>query len=212
MFVVGAVLALYLTGIITPSTVSAEELSRVLVIAASPDENGDIVGQIIVDAEVTADGVGVVPVSPALKVAIPGTSYSSLGDAYPFGGGAGTAEAYARATDGTPLPFVAITAQQLAEAVQAAGGVTVDLPAQMNVFDGEQLYSLKEGRQTLSAAELRAVLKGAPYLTTGQRTELDEALASALVEALQSSPDTLADAETNLAPEAVARLRTALER
>ncbi|MRR13291.1 hypothetical protein EG835_12750, partial [bacterium] len=95
---IAAVLAvLLLTGRIGSSAVSAEELKRVLLVAASPDENGEVLGQIIAVVDV-ADGSAAVmaPISPALEVAIPGTSFSTLGDAYPFGGGSGTADAYAR--------------------------------------------------------------------------------------------------------------------
>jgi hypothetical protein len=190
--------------------VSAEDLSRVLIVAAAPDENGDVVGQIVLIADVTEDPAALEAVSPALEVTIPGTTYSALGDAYPFGGGAGTAEALARAEGGEPLPYVAIDANALEAALEAAGPLSVTLPADMSVYDGDDLYTFEAGKQTLSAVELLAVLKGAPYLTMGERDKLDASLAEALAEALAASPGTLEGADTNLSPEAIVRLQGAL--
>lgn len=190
--------------------VSAEELTRVLIVAAAPDETGAVVGQIIAIADVRAGTFEAV--SPALEAAIPGTSYSTLADAYPFGGGRGTAEALARAQGEEPLPYVAIDAQALRDAVTEAGGLRVTLRAPMSVFDGEELYTFETGAQTLDAAELGAVLKGAPYRTAELREKLDAELATGLLAVLAASPETLAEAsDTNLSPEAVALLQDRLE-
>lgn len=212
LLLVGGGFALYATGVMNPAQVSAEDLSRVLIVAASPNETGAVVGQIIVELELTSDRADVSPVSPALGVTIPGTSYSTLADAYPFGGGVGTAAALARARDEQPLPYVAIGAEELSTAVDAAGGVRVDLPAPMNVFDGEHLYALKAGKQTLTANELQAVLKGAPYLGERQREDLERELSSALIHALGAYPEALQSADTNLSEGALARLKDALQR
>lgn len=204
-----AVAVLFLTGKLGTTTVSAEELDRVLLVAASPDEEGEVVGQIIAVLEVGDGSVSAEAVSPALDVAIPGTSFSTLADAYPFGGGAGTADAYARVTD-EQLPYVALTPEQLSAAVEAVGGVRVDLPAPMSVFDGEQLYSLKEGIQTLGGAELRAVFKGAPYLTAAQRGKLDAELVEALIGSLgKAEVLALPGLDTNLDDEALSELKRA---
>lgn len=211
LLLVGGGFALYTTGVMSPQGVSAEDLNRVLIVAASPDETDAMVGQIIVELDLTGKGVTATPVSPALPVTIPGTSYTALADAYPFGGGEGTAAALARARNERPLPYVAISADQLAQAVKAAGGVRVDLPAPMNVFDGERLYSLKKGEQTLSADELHALLKGAPYLNAAERERLDRELADALVRALAAHPDALRNPDTNLSEGALTRLQGALE-
>lgn len=173
-------------------TVSAEDLDRVLLIAAAPNDAGDIVAQIVAVAEVSGSAATLESVSPSLPVSVPGTSYGTLQYAYPFGGGAGVASALAEAEDTAPLPYIVIKADELALLVEAAGGVTADLPADMTVFDGEQLYTFTKGRNTLSAGELMALLKGAPYLPPSDRARLDRALAGALAEALAASPDGLA--------------------
>jgi len=201
---------LYRTGFIVPQQVSAEDLNRVLLVAASPDDTGAAVAQIIVIIDLTISPAALEPVSPALPVTIPGTSYSALGDAYPFGGGSGTAVALAAARGEDPLPYVVITPEQLSDAVGAEDGVSVALPAAMSVFDGEDLYTFRAGAQTLTAAELQAVLKGAPYLTKAQREDLDAALAEMLVEVL-ASPGGLDGVQADLDGDARERLGIALQ-
>lgn len=205
-----AAVVAFATGVLGSATVSAEELDRVLIVAASPDENGDVVGQIIASADLSSGQLVLEPFSPATPVTIPGTSFSELKDAYPFGGGKGTAEALARAEGGEALPYVAISAGQLSSAVRAAGGVRLTLPEALSVFDGETLYSLEEGQQNLDADELQALFKGAAYLSESNRTKLDAELAEMLRAVLAASPETIDAADTNLDESARARLKAAL--
>ncbi|MDZ4180966.1 MAG: hypothetical protein U1E29_17325 [Coriobacteriia bacterium] len=207
-----AVLALLArTGVLRSTGVSAEGVTRVLVVAASPDESGDVVGQIVMIVDLTTQPASLEALSPALHVSIPGTTYATLGDAYPFGGGAGTAAALASARDEAPLPYVALTADELVRAVEAAGGMRVTLPAPMSVFDGRDLFTFKAGEQTLSAPRLQAVLKGAPYLADAQREALDVSLAEGLAVVLAAEPGVLTGAtRTDLAPDALERLAAAM--
>lgn len=208
LLIVGAVA--YATGLIGDATVSADEFDRVLLVAASEDESGAVVAQIIAVADLSGAEAALEPISPVLRVTIPGTSFSELKDAYPFGGGRGTARALARAEGGDALPYVAISGTQLADAVRAAGGVSVRLPVPLSVFDGERLFTLQAGTQQLDADELQAVFKGAAYLTAAEREKLDAALTVALQEALAASPETIDAADTNLDESARARLKAAL--
>ena len=209
--IVAAAALLAQAGVLGSRGVPADALSRVLIVAASPDEDGSVVGQIVMIADVTAQPAALEPVSPALAVSIPGTTYDTLADAYPFGGGAGTAEALARARDEEPLPYVAISADELADAVDAAGGMRVTLPEAMSVFDGTDLFTFKAGTQTLTAARLSAVLKGAPYLADREREALDASLAEGLAAVLSAEPGVLTGAtRTDLAPDALERLAAAM--
>lgn len=205
-----AATALYMASGIGGGAITADELGRVVVVAASPDENGDVVAQVITIVDLTAEPAALEPVSPAREVTIPGTSYSALGDAYPFGGGSGVAEALARAEGGDPLPYVAIGPEALSAAVKAADGVEITLPSAMSVFDGDDLYTFKAGEQMLDAAELAAVFKGAPYLAAGDREKLDAELASVLASLVADEPDVLAGADTDLDADALEALRLAL--
>lgn len=198
-------------GVIGSKGVAAEGLTRVLIVAASPDEDGDVVGQIITIVDLTKQPTVLEAVSPTLQVSIPGTTYTTLADAYPFGGGAGTAEALARARGEDPLPYVALTADELAAAVEAAGGMRVTLPEAMSVFDGSDLYTFKAGEQTLTAPRLWAALKGAPYLADAERKTLDASLADGLAAVLAAEPWVLnGAAHTDLAPDALERLAAAM--
>jgi hypothetical protein len=209
----GAAAAWYL-GVFESGTVGVDDLAEVALVAAAPDENGDVVAQIVALVDVRAGSLE--PVSPATGVTLPGTTYGTLADAYPFGGGAGVAEALARARVAEAPAYLALDAAALRSAVAQAGGAEITLPAEMAVFDGETLYTFAPGATTLSAEELGAVFKGAPYLTDAQRSQLDAELAGMLATLLAEWPGGLAAASdtgaiaTNLSPEALGDLQDVL--
>lgn len=201
-----AAAALWYTGKLGGRGVSAADLEQVLLVAAAPDETGDVVAQVIAIADVS--GAAPEAVDPATAVTLPGTTYATLADAYPFGGGSGVAEALARTRGGDPLPHVTLNARALTAAVEVAGGVSLELPAEMSVFDGEELFILPKGSQELTAGEFGAVLKGAPYLSARQRAELDTELARVTAALVADSAYT--DVETDLDEDAFAALTGAL--
>lgn len=201
-----AAAALWYTGKLGGRGVSAAELEQVLLVAAAPDETGDVVAQVIAIADV--NGAAPAAVDPATAVTLPGTTYATLADAYPFGGGSGVAAALARTRGGDPLPYVTLNAAALSAAVEAAGGVSLELPAEMSVFDGEELFILPKGSQELTAGEFGAVLKGAPYLSARQRAELDTELARVTAALVADSAYT--DVETDLGEDAFATLTSVL--
>lgn len=206
--VAAAVGALYATGRIGATGVAAEDLSGVLLVAAAPDENGDVVAQVVVVADVSGASATIEPVSPATSVTIPGTTYSTLADAYPFGGGAGVATALARVRGGDPLPHVTLDAGALTAALEREGSVRLTLPAPMSVFDGDELFTLSSGTRTLEPEEVGAVFKGAPYLDARDRAELDAELGDMTVALIAA---TAYDAvSTDLSAEAYAALQSAL--
>lgn len=191
-------------------SVQTEEISKVLLVAVAPDDEGSTVAQAI--GVLDLDTGGFSAVSPSMKVSIPGTSYESLSDAYPFGGGAGVSEALARARGESPLPYAVIGGEELDQAVGAAGGVSVDLPEPMSVFDGKTLYTFNAGERRLTAEQLEAVFRGAPYASAALRDRLDAELANALLQALRADPSSLDGASTDLSAEALARVKAALKR
>ena len=169
-------------GLIGPDPgVAADDLESVVLIAAAPDDAGAVVAQIVTVIDLSGAQTQVDFVSPATPVAITGTTYDTLADAYPFGGGAGVADAYARATGGDYPAFLAVGPDALMSAVDAAGGVTLELPADIAVFDGDTLFTFQAGEGTFSADELGAVFKGAPYLSDAERAALDAELGHALI-------------------------------
>ncbi len=187
------------------------EADRVLIMAATPDDTGALVAQVIAEADLTQSPAVIASIEPSLTVTIPGVTYDALQDAYAFGDGRAVAEAYAGAQKGAtePLPYIAVPAEALYDAVGVAGGITVTVPAQMNVFDGERLFTFEPGEMTITAEELPALLRGAPYLQPRERAQLQEDLAVELARLLATWPGGLAVAveegalESDLAAEAL---------
>jgi len=182
------------------------EIDRVLVVVALPDENGDVVAQVIAEADV---GRGVVSsIDPSTTVTIPGTTYSSLRDAYPFGGGAGVARALASVRAAEPMPWIALGSEALEHVFRSGARLDVRLDEPMSVFDGERLYEFPAGTVSVGAvSDLRAILNGAAYLTAGARTRLLDSVAAEIVLALPAYPGGLGAAieagvvESDLTPE-----------
>ncbi len=169
--VVGVALGAYVAlGHRLPGQGKAES-GRVLIVAGVPDENGDLIAQVIVDVEATDSSVPPVifSVDPTSAVTVVGTSYGHLRDAYPFGGGARVSEAYARLNGGVTLPYIDLGPEAISQAIKATGGVTLDLPLAMNVFDGEDLYTFPAGKVLVDAEEFRAILNGLSYLPGAER-------------------------------------------
>ncbi|MCE5192182.1 MAG: hypothetical protein LLG08_10565 [Actinomycetia bacterium] len=167
--------------------------NRVLVIGALPDENGDLVAQVIADVDVSGTPV-VRSVDPSSPVTVVGTGYGRLRDTYAFGGGGAVASGYARLTGSKPLPFIDLGPQALTTAIRATGGVELDLPAAMNVFDGERLFTFPQGALTAHAEEFRAILNGAAYLPAAQRSAVLEQAARQLTALTAAYPGGLAGA------------------
>lgn len=156
-----------------------------VVLAGRGGQEGAQVAMLVGVLDTTSGRPVVHLVDPDLKVTLPGTSYERLSDAYPFGGGAGVAAAYAGARGGQPLPWVVLTEPGWTGVVDAVGGVSVEVPETVNVFDGTKLYSFAPGRHTLSGAETAALLSGADFLgSSGAKARLRERVATALVAAV----------------------------
>jgi hypothetical protein len=144
------------------------DVSRVIVIVALPGEDGAVGAQVISEVDLRSGAIE--SIDPSMAVSIPGTSYSTLRDAYPFGGGEGVAKALARARGEQAIPYMVLTHDAVERSLAAEGGFEVDLPEPMAVFDGERLYEWSAGPVRVSTvSELRAILNGAAYLDRDAR-------------------------------------------
>ncbi|MHB1340403.1 MAG: hypothetical protein ACYC77_03035 [Coriobacteriia bacterium] len=150
------------------------DTGRALVVAALPDENGDLVAQVIADVDVSELVTTPIirSVDPSTPVTVTGTNFSHLRDSYAFGGGARTAECYSRSDGGEALPYIDLGPAALKIALEESGGISLELPSAMNVFDGEELYAFAQGPVTADIDEFRAILNGAAYLGAEDRTAL----------------------------------------
>ena len=112
---------------------------------------------------------------------IPGTSYTRLGDAFVFGGGAAVARALGDRQDGGRVAFVSVPESEWRAAIEASRGVEVNVREKVTVFDGEKLTTIPAGKQTLSANDVAALLRGLSYVSPSQsqaiRRELERQLA-----------------------------------
>lgn len=179
MLVVGATGYYYLSqnGALTRT----DRLDRVVIVFASHAEDGaEVAGAI---ALATNGGSKVQLLDPTQKVTIPGTSYATLGDAYPFGGGKAVADILAD-TRALHSAFVDISEADWIALLGRAGDVTVDVPKAMEVFDGKRLVSFPEGTQTVAPSDVPALLRGAAYLDPAQRLRIVNAVGRASVAAL----------------------------
>jgi len=152
-----------------------------LLVLGLPDENGDLVAQAIARVDgITTAAPTLFSIDPTSSVTVVGTSYGHLRDAYAFGGGERVSEAYTRLY-GASVPYVDFGPEAIEYAVTQEGGISVSIPADMSVFDGDTLYTFTSGPARLSAAELRAALNGSAYLAPAERKaflgEVERALA-----------------------------------
>lgn len=182
------------------------EVNEVLVIAALPDENGDVVAQVIAKADLARGAVS--SIDPSTTVTIPGTTYSSLRDAYPFGGGDGVARAVAALHAAEPMPWIALGPDGVARVLEGGARFEVQLEEPMSVFDGERLYEFAAGTVTVgNVSDLRAILNGAGYLPPLSRQRVLGDVAAGLVKAVAAYPGGVGPAieagvvESDLTPE-----------
>ncbi|MCL4079019.1 hypothetical protein MX659_05385 [Coriobacteriia bacterium Es71-Z0120] len=147
------------------------DVSRVIVVVALPGEDGAFGAQVISEVDLRSGAIE--SIDPSMAVSIPGTSYSTLRDAYPFGGGEGVAKALARARGEQAIRYMVLTHDAVERSLAAENGFEVDLPEPMAVFDGERLYEWSAGPVHVSTvSELRAILNGAAYLDRDARDDV----------------------------------------
>jgi hypothetical protein len=131
------------------------------------------------------DGVGprLVAVSPDTSVTVPGTSATTLADAYAFGGGSGLSGAITGTEASATAGWVIVSPKSLGKLL-GASAVRFDLPEQIAVFDGTRLYTFPSGVVSVPVAELGQLMDGAEYLPVESRRSIREQLGSAVADGL----------------------------
>jgi hypothetical protein len=147
-------------------------------------------------------------VDPLRTTEIPGTSYSALRDAYSFGGAAGLARAVAAGS--RPTPAYLVVGPDAWLELTSGDAVSVDVPRQIDVFDGTVLRTFPRGPARLSGDDVIALLNGADYLPAEEREQLREDLGERLLDALGEAPALPTKAPTDLDPARGKRLLEAL--
>ena len=174
---------------------------RVVLIFESPAEDGATVAALI---SVVADG-RMRDVSPDTTVTIPGTSYTRLGDAFVFGGGAAVARALGDSPNGGRVAFVSVPESEWRAAIEASRGVEVSVRDKVTVFDGQKLTTIRAGKQTLSANEVAALLRGLSYVSPSQSQSIRRELERELASALASRTPSAGRLDSSLSPAALGR-------
>jgi hypothetical protein len=150
----------------------------------------------------SSGGWSVKSILPTTPVAVPGTSGSTLADAYSFGGGDGLAQALASQTGGLTPHWVLVDSGTLA---RIAGSFSLNLPSDIEVFDGSQLYSFPQGMTSVPATAVPQLLQGATQLPASDAQAVRDGLGDALASALSSAgPVALASVRSDLGDNSIA--------
>ena len=164
----------------------------VIVVLALPDDQGVVLPRVIdrvTDGEVES-------VDPLTTATVPGTSYNVLRETYPFSGAEGLAAALA---DGQTRPSYVVFEADAWEALAGDTTIVIDVPEQMDVFDGQAMYTFREGEQELDADEIAPLLNGADYVSEESREQIRTQLGEALLEMIAA--DGIGQADTDLSAE-----------
>jgi hypothetical protein len=177
------------------------DASRVVLVIASSGADGSVVAQLValVDSRASQDAsTAISDIDPDTRVAIPGTSFDRLRDTYAFGGGAAVAAALPK-----PRPaYVAVPQVVWTAAVDRSGGVTVTLPASLEVFDGSRLTSFAVGAQHLTGDGIAALLLGLSYVPAAERPDVRRQLEIGIASSLAADPsDAQAGVTSDLSPQ-----------
>ncbi len=171
---------------------------EVVVVFAGPDETGMQVAQAIEILDVRKRTVRYV--DPLATVTVPGTSYRTLRDAYPFGGAETAAETL---VEGDRVGWLDVPYGTWMSAV-GSSGISIDVSSRMDVFDGERLVTFSEGSQTISAQDMASLANGAAFLRPRERSRLMGEVGAECVALLADVRP--AGLQTNMSKEAVRRV------
>ncbi len=158
----------------------------VLVALVLPDSEGVSTVHAIEVFERAGGAIRTSPIDPLTSATVPGTSATTLAEAYAFGGGDGLAGAYSQVKGGV-VPVWIVVEPQGWDTLMGSAPVSVIIPADIEVFDGKELFSYAAGDASFPAAEVAQVMSGAAYLSAGDRANLREAVGDQLIGAVAAS-------------------------
>ena len=166
VLVVALVVVLLVTGVLTlPNSPEASARGPVLVALVLRDESGVRVPRVVDVYTRTQAGWAITSVSPTLPAVVSGTSGRTLADAYVFGGGDALAKAYSAGSRTSASAWVVVD-QVAWERLVGSTPMSLEIPAHMEVYDGQQLIPFEQGTASIPATETGSLLNGAAYLST----------------------------------------------
>lgn len=160
---------------------SAAAVDRALVVFECADGEGTRVAWVAYDVDLAARTVAAVDTS--VGVTVPGTTASTLRDAYPFGGPAAVGAAYSRAARVAAIPVLAVPASRWRELLGEATGTVVELPHPVNVYAGGRLTQFEPGANPVDGSTACELLAASAYLDP----ELAESIRAAVTDATRAA-------------------------
>lgn len=185
----------------TGALIEMERPATIVVVFSGPGDDGATIAQVVVQGGADASGMRSIP--PETSVTVPGTTYGTVRDAYSFGG----AKAVAAAVGGSDrsVGWIDVPASSWAQVIDAAGGLRVTLPSEVDVYDGASLLSFPAGDVTVGGGRLPALMNGVAFLPSDGRARVRDAVAPACVRALARAGIVApTGVKTNLSPDAYA--------
>lgn len=172
--------------------------SRLIVISEAKLEDATTVAGLVAVLDREGSVMNVRAVDSGESVSIPGTSYNRLADALPLGGGDLIAKILYPADD--RVAWVVLDPEATARLIDAAGGVSIDIPEDTTVFTGEDLFRFEAGSTKLDGAQAVALSLGAELFSETDASRIRTQLSQALGDAVAAQPDLLTElAGTDLA-------------
>ncbi|HEY5276220.1 MAG TPA: hypothetical protein VIK38_06745 [Coriobacteriia bacterium] len=164
---------------------SSEAPTKVVVVFAMAGEDDVVTAQLVTIVDPGSGSFELQETSAT--VSIPGTSFSLLRDAYPFGG----AKAVATAIEGGSLKSGTawVDVSPAAWGQLLASGVDVTITVPFDTYDDvtDHYSAFEVGPQRVAAADLRALVNGVAYLAPDSRQAILDAVAKASLRALAST-------------------------
>ena len=125
-------------------------------------------------------------VNPSTPVAVTGTAGSTLADSYSFGGGPGLAAAAGSLTGREIRDWVNVDGSAWHDLYRSPT-VPLRVPADIEVFDGAQLYPFAASDTSVAAGQLALVLQGAGFLPPDYARDIRQQIGDVLGSTLASS-------------------------
>jgi len=164
-----------------------------------PDEEGVVLPRTVDRYVTSGTGATVEHIDVRKEIAIPGTSYTQLRDAYAFQGPSGVAAAVGVDAERTPS-YVVLDTDTYAR-LMGDEPITIDVPEHMEVFDGETLRTFEAGETQVSPEDITALFLGLQYLDAEQRDDVRAQVGRAIAARLATDSAAVAWLETDLSAE-----------
>ena len=150
-------------------------------------------------------------VSPTTTAVVSGTGGSTLADAYTFGGGDGLVAAMREQTGQAVTSWVIVDSQAW-DKLRAGEPFVVDLTSDLEVFNGNRLFSFAAGHASVPATQVAPLFDGAAYLSAPSSRELRSQVGDVLAGSLSTASEAAASGvRTNVSATSLAGWRNVLK-